>query len=74
MYNLIEYSSNYSETTGIYGWFYSKDETTNFNNDTENTDNQKSFEYKTKLLLGNTVGKPTPNNANVILKNAAIAV
>ena len=25
MYNLIEYSSNYSETTGS-SWFYSKDE------------------------------------------------
>ena len=31
MYNLIEYSSNYSETTGSL-WFYSKDEATNFNN------------------------------------------
>ena len=32
MYNLIEYSSNYSETTGSL-WFYSKDEATNFNVD-----------------------------------------
>ena len=31
MYNLIEYSSNYSETTGSL-WFYSKDEATNLNN------------------------------------------
>ena len=30
MYNLIEYSSNYSETTGSL-WFYSKDEATDFN-------------------------------------------
>ena len=30
MYNLIDYSSNYSETTGSL-WFYSKDESTNFN-------------------------------------------
>ena len=30
MYNLIEYSSNYSETTGSL-WFYSKDEATSFN-------------------------------------------
>ena len=30
MYNLIQYSSNYSETTGRL-WFYSKNETTNFN-------------------------------------------
>ena len=32
IYNLIQYSSNYSETTGSL-WFYSKDETTNFNAD-----------------------------------------
>ena len=31
MYNLIEYSSNYSETTGSL-WLYSKDEATNFDN------------------------------------------
>ena len=29
VYNLIEYSSNYSETTGRL-WFYSKDEVTDF--------------------------------------------
>ena len=34
MYNPIEYSSNYSETTGSL-WFYSNDETFNFNADTE---------------------------------------
>ena len=34
MFNLIEYSSNYSETTGSL-WFYSKDEVTNFNNNNE---------------------------------------
>ena len=32
MYNLIEYSSSYIETTGSL-WFYSKDEATNFNGD-----------------------------------------
>ena len=31
MRNLIEYSSNYSETTGSL-WFYSKDEAANSNN------------------------------------------
>ena len=30
MYNLIEYRSNCSETEGSF-WFYSKDESTNFN-------------------------------------------
>ena len=38
MYNLIEYSSNYSETTGSL-WFYSKDEATNSNADIPNTNN-----------------------------------
>ena len=32
MYNLLEYSSNYSNTTNSL-WFYSKDESTNFNVD-----------------------------------------
>ena len=72
MHNLIEYSSNYSETTGSL-WFYSKDEATSFNNNLEYTDNFKSFEYKTKLL-GNTIAQPVPNEPNGILKNARIAV
>ena len=66
MYNLIEYSSNYSETTGRLR-FYSKDQATNFNNDIENSNDFKSFKYKAKLL-GNTVARPTPNQANGIVK------
>ena len=65
--NLIEYCLNYSETTGL--WFYSKDKATNFNNDTENTDDFKSFKYKAKLLENTE----TDGN-NGILKNATIAV
>ena len=42
MYNLIEYSSYYSETTERL-WFHSKDEATNFNADIANTNNFKSF-------------------------------
>ena len=38
MYNLIEYSSNYFETTGS-SWFYSKDEATNFNSNIASTNN-----------------------------------
>ena len=38
MYNLLKYSSNYSNTTGSL-WFYSKDEATNLNNDFGNTNN-----------------------------------
>ena len=62
-------------------WFYSKDETTDFNADIANTDNFKCLKYKAKLL-GNTVAKllentgvqPAPNQANRIFKNATIAV
>ena len=49
MYNLIEYSSNYSETTRRL-WFFSKDEATNFNADIANTNNFKSFRCKARLL------------------------
>ena len=66
MYNLIEYSSNFIKTTGSLQ-FYSKNEVTNFNNDTENNVDFKSFKCKTKLL-GNTVSQPAPNQANGILK------
>ena len=37
MYNLIEYSSNYSEATGSL-WLFSNDEATDFNNNITNTD------------------------------------
>ena len=69
---LIEYSSNYYETTGSL-LFYSKDEATNFNADIANDDNFKSFKFKAKLL-GNTVAQPLPNAANEILKDATITI
>ena len=71
MYNLIEYSSNYSKTTGSL-WFYSKDEATNFNADIANNDNFESFKHKAKLLV-NTAAQ-ADNPADGILKNATIAV
>ena len=49
MYSLLEYSSNYSETT-VSLWFYSKDKVTNINADIANNINFKSFMYKAKLL------------------------
>ena len=67
MYNLIEYSSNYSETTGSL-WFYSKDEATYFNADIANNNIFKSFEYKAKLS-GNTV----EDEPKEIIRNATIA-
>ena len=42
MYNLIEYSLNYSESTGSLS-FHSNDEATSFNADIANTYNSKSF-------------------------------
>ena len=72
MYNLIEYSSNYSEKTESL-WFYSKNEVTNFDADIGNYNSFKSFKYKAKLL-GNTVAQSAPNYAIGILKNRTIAV
>ena len=73
MYNLIEYSSNYSETTGSL-WFYSKDEATNFHADIANTSNiviifTNNTKYKAKLLENTKA-----DGDNGILKNAAIPV
>ena len=48
---------------------YSKDEATNFNVDIDNTIDFKSFKYKAKLLRNTEA-----DDANGILKNAAIAV
>ena len=70
--NLIEYSSNYSQTTGSV-WFYFKDEATDFDENVENTNDFKSFRYNAKLF-GNTEAQPNPNDANGILKNTTIAV
>ena len=72
MYNFIEYSSNYSETTENL-WFYSNDEATNFDVDIAINNNLKSFENKAKLLEIAVV-QATPNEANEILKNTTIAV
>ena len=72
MYNLTEYSSNYSGTTGSL-LIYSKDEVTNFNANIANTDNLKSFEYKA-ILFRNIDAQNDNNPANGILKNATIAV
>ena len=71
VYNLVQYSSNYSEATGSL-WLYSKNEPADFNNNIADTDNFKSFKHKAKLL-GNTVARDD-NDANGILKNVRIAV
>ena len=53
IYNLTEYSSNYSDTTGSF-WFYSKDEATNFNAYIANNNVFKFFVYMTKLLINSS--------------------
>ena len=68
MYNLLEYSSIYSDMTGSL-WFYSKDKATNFNVDIADTNNFKPFNYKTKLL-----GDNEADGANGILRNTTVAV
>ena len=59
MYNWLEYSSDYSDTTGSL-WFYSKDEGTRFHADIGDNAPFKSFECKAELM-GNTVAQPAPN-------------
>ena len=53
MYNLIEYTSNHSDTTDKL-WFQSEEESPNFNGNVTNTDAFKSVKYKAKLIK-NTV-------------------
>ena len=52
IYNLIEYSDNYSDTLGSL-WQYKRDEIIN-NADVNNDDNAPSFKYKANLI-GDTV-------------------
>ena len=65
MYNLLECSSNYSETCSPL--FYSKDETADINNDITYGNNFRSLKYKTKLVR-------QIEAANKILENATTAV
>ena len=48
VYNLIEYSDNYSDTSGSL-WNFKRDEITN-NADVTNDDNAPSFKYKSNLI------------------------
>ena len=54
MYNLLEYSQNYSMTSGSL-WNYYRDE---INNIKDNASDGKSFKYKTKI-----VGKTTKKSS-----------
>ena len=66
MYNLLEYTPNYSDMTGSL-WFYSKYEATNFNANIEDTNNFKSLKYETKLLRNTEA-----DGANGVLRNTTI--
>ena len=68
IYNLLEYSSNYSDTEENL-WFYSKDEAANINTDIANGNNFKPISCK-PTLLENTVA----DQANGILSDTKTAV
>ena len=62
MYNLIEYSDNYSDTSGSL-WQFKRDEIIN-NADVTNDDNAPSFKYKANLI-GNTENNGTKNGVKI---------
>ena len=62
MYNLIEYSDNYSDTSGSL-WQFKRDEITN-NSDVTNDNNAPSFKYKANLI-GNTENNGTKNGLKI---------
>ena len=62
MYNLIEYSDNYSDTSGSL-WNFKRDEITNNANMT-NDDDAPSFKY-TSNLIGNTENDGTKNGVKI---------
>ena len=70
MYNLIEYSDNYSDTSGSL-WQFKRDKDPANNNANLTIDNSQSFKYKPALL-----GKSTNavNNTNSSVKDAKILV
>ena len=74
MHNMLEYSDNYSTTSGCL-WNYYRDEVNDDENENDNTNNRmnniktitsKSFEYKTKII------ESTPNDNNIL--NAEVVV
>ena len=74
MYNLLEYSGNYSMTSGSF-WNYYRDEINNDENkanrfknrlNNKKTIRSKSFEYKTKLI------ESTQKDNNIIIAEVVI--
>ena len=62
MYDLIEYSDNYSDTSGSL-WQFKRDEIEENNNLT--VDNSSSFKYKSNII-GNLSQAGTKNNVNIV--------
>ena len=62
MYNLIEYSDNYSDTSGSL-WNFKRDEIIN-NADMTNDDNAPSFKHKASFI-GNTGANGTKNGVKI---------
>ena len=62
MYNLIQYSDNYSDTTGSL-WNFKRDEIIN-NADVPNDNNAPSFKYKVSII-GNTEDNGTKNKVEI---------
>ena len=67
MYNLIEYSDNYSDTSGSL-WNFKRDEIIN-NADVTNDNNAPSFKYK-----ANIIGNTDANGVSRKKENVKIAV
>ena len=70
MYNLIEYSDNYLDTSGSL-WQFKRDDVPANNNNNLSTENSQSVKYKANLL-----GKAADavNNTNSSVKDAKIVV
>ena len=64
MYNLIEYSDNYSDTSGSL-WNFKRDEIIN-NADVTNDNNAPSFKYKANLI-GNTETNGTKKGIKIAI-------
>ena len=62
MYNLIEYSDNYSDTSGSL-WNFKRDEIIN-NEDVTNDNNAPSFKYKASVI-GNTENNERKNRVKI---------
>ena len=62
MYNLIEYSDNYSDTSGSL-WDFKRDEIDN-NSDVTNDNNAPSFKYKASII-GNTENNGRKNAVKI---------